>query len=244
MKTIKINATDSTNTFLKELAQNSAVENFTTVVANTQLKGRGQQNQKWFSEPNKNLTFSTFVIFDNFKIKHQKYLNYAISLAIYEVLFNENLPKLSIKWPNDIMSVNKKICGILIENTFIGNKIKNAVIGIGVNVNQECFPDFLKNKATSLKIENNNTYDLTILLNKLLLNIKVKIKLLKKECFTFLEDAYLKVLYKKNIPTMFKNSRDEIFIGIISGVSEDGKLQILLENDTIKEFGIKEVTFL
>ncbi len=243
MKIIKLNATDSTNCFLKDLAQNSILENFTVVVTKNQVNGRGQQEKKWISEPHKNLTFSTFVKHNKFKTYHKKYLTYAISLAIYEVLLKQKLPKLSIKWPNDIMSANKKICGILIENTFIGENIKNSVIGIGLNVNQEKFPDYLT-KATSIKLETSSEYNLDKLLKDILIQLQEKIKLLASKQFHFLEENYLKVLYKKNIPSMFKNNRDKIFIGIICGISNDGKLLIQLENDSIKEFGIKEVTFL
>ena len=243
MKIIKLSAIDSTNSFLKDLAQNSTLQNYTVAVTNKQHKGRGQQEAKWITEPFKNLTFSVFIEFYKLKIIQKKYLNFAISLAIYEVLFNENLPKISIKWPNDILSANKKICGILIENTFIGERIKNSVIGIGLNVNQEKFPDFLKN-VTSLKLLASKNYDLDDLLYIVLDKIKEKINLLENQQFQYLEEQYLNVLYKKNIPTMFKDTRDVIFIGMISGISDDGKLQILLEDDSIKEFGIKEVSFL
>ncbi|OAD44458.1 biotin--[acetyl-CoA-carboxylase] ligase [Polaribacter atrinae] len=243
MKTIKLSATDSTNSFLKDLSQNSTLENFTTVVTQNQTKGRGQQQNKWVSDPYKNLTFSVFISFQDLKVIQKKYLNFAISLAIYNVLFTKNLPKPSIKWPNDILSANKKICGILIENTFSGDRIKNSYVGIGLNVNQETFPEYLNN-ATSLKLETGIAYDLDILLPTVLEEIKKNIKLLTSKKFTLLEEKYLDVLYKKNIPTMFKNSKDEIFMGIISGISDFGKLQVQLEDDTIKEFGLKEISFL
>ena len=243
MKTIKLSATDSTNSFLKDLSQNSTLENFTTVVTQNQVKGRGQQESKWVSEPYKNLTFSVFITFDSLKIFQKKYLNFAISLAVYEVLFAKKIHTPSIKWPNDILSANKKICGILIENTFSGDKIKNSCVGIGLNVNQEIFPDFLTN-ATSLKIETGLDFNLDNLLKDVLFEIQHKIKLLSSQEFHQLEEKYLEVLYKKNIPTMFKNSKDEIFMGMISGISDHGKLQVLLEDDAVKEFGIKEISFL
>ncbi|MDN3619301.1 biotin--[acetyl-CoA-carboxylase] ligase [Polaribacter undariae] len=243
MKTIKLSATDSTNSFLKDLAQNSTLENFTTVVTQNQIKGRGQQQNKWVSEPHKNLTFSIFISFTDLKVVQKKYLNFAISLAIYDVLFANNLPKPSIKWPNDILSANKKICGILIENTFSGDRIKNSFVGIGININQETFPAYLNN-ATSLKLETGLEYDLDLLLKAILDEIKKNIKRLTSQNFNLLEEKYLDVLYKKNIPTMFKNSKDEIFMGMISGISDFGKLQVQLEDDVIQEFGLKEISFL
>ena len=243
MKIIKLNATDSTNSFLKNLLQNATLKNFTIIVTDKQTKGRGQLDSKWVSEPHKNLTFSVFIEFDSLKINQKKYLNFAISLAIYDVLFSKNLLKTSIKWPNDILSANKKICGILIENTFYGDRIKNTIVGIGLNVNQDVFPNFLTN-VTSLKLETGLEFNLDILLKEIVLRIKQRIKLLLSKDFDLLEENYLAVLHKKNIPTMFKTHKDEIFIGIISGISKNGNLQIRLEDDSVKEFGIKEVSFL
>lgn len=223
--------------------QNYALQNFTVVTTKKQTKGRGQLERKWVSEPNKNLTFSIFIEFKDLKITKKKYLNFAISLAIYTVLSSKNILKTAIKWPNDILSANKKICGILIENTFSGDSIKNAIIGIGLNVNQEVFPDFIYD-ATSLKLETALEFDLELLLNDILIALQKKINLLETKQFTVLEENYLKILYKKNIPTIFKNDRDKIFMGMISGISNNGKLQIQLNDNSIKEFGIKEVSFL
>ena len=72
MKLIKLNAIDSTSSFLKELAKNPIIENWTVVVADTQTSGRGQQTKNWVSEPNKNLTMSVFISDLNIKITHQK----------------------------------------------------------------------------------------------------------------------------------------------------------------------------
>jgi len=243
LKIIKLDAINSTNSFLKELAQDAALENLTVVVTNNQTNGRGQQVRKWISEPFKNLTFSIFIKFSDLQIQEKKYLNFAISLAIYESLLDLNIPRTTIKWPNDILSANKKICGILIENSIKGSKIQSSIIGIGLNTNQQVFSDLLKN-VTSLKNLTGKNYDLDILLKKIVEKIKEKVKLLDDNSFADLEKDYLNVLYKKNIPTIFKNSEDVLFMGIITGVSQDGKLQIQLEDETVREFGIKEITFI
>ena len=243
MKIIKLDTVVSTNSFLKDLSVSAALENFTVVVTQKQTKGRGQQKNEWLSEPYKNLTFSVFISLKDVKIIHKKYLNFAISLAIYRVLFDKNIPKISIKWPNDLMAANKKICGILIENTFFGDQIKSTIIGIGLNVNQEKFPASLRN-VTSLKLATLKETDLNALLHEILAELQSNLKLLESKDFHLLEEQYLNVLYKKNIPTMFKTSDDEIFMGIISGISDQGNLQIQLEDDSIKEFGIKEVSML
>jgi len=74
-------------------------------------------NTIWSSEDGKNLTFSVFIKIGDLKITNQKYLNYAISIGVYEAVNSYKLPKLKVKWPNDILSENDKIGGILIENS-------------------------------------------------------------------------------------------------------------------------------
>ena len=177
------------------------------------------------------------------KIIHQKSLNFAISLAIYDVLFTKNISKIAIKWPNDIVSANRKICGILVENTFKGDHIKNSVIGIGLNVNQENFPKTLTN-VTSLKLETLIEYDLDDLLKDLLMEIEKKIHDLATQKFDLLEKKYMNALYKKDTPSMFKSSSNKIFMGMITGISTNGKIQIQLEDESMREFGIKEISFL
>ena len=241
MKLIKLNAIASTSSFLKELAQDSPLENYTVVTTNEQTKGRGQQSNSWVSEPHKNLTTSIFIKDFDLQINNQKYLNFAISLAVFEVLLEEEIPKPTIKWPNDIMSANSKICGILIENSIKNQKIYATIVGIGLNINQTEFPDYLKN-VTSLKKIKGIDFNIDELLLKLIEKIKGKIQLLASKKYDVLENEYLQVLYKKNIPTMFKDSSDVLFMGIISGISASGNLLVELEDETIKEFGIKEIS--
>ena len=91
MEIIKLTTTESTNSYLKALLKDTTPKNFTTIVTEKQTKGRGQQESNWLSEPNKNLTFSVFISHENLKIIHQKSLNFAISLAIYDVLCTKNI---------------------------------------------------------------------------------------------------------------------------------------------------------
>ena len=242
MKIIKLNAIDSTNTFLKNMVSKVVADDFTVVVAKTQTKGRGQMNSEWVVEEGKNLTFSVFSRFTDLDVEKHKYLNFSVSLSVFEVLKELGLPNLAIKWPNDILSGNKKLGGILIENTLKGSNIVSSVIGIGINVNQDSFPENLPN-ASSVKKILGREFDLDVLLENILKNLKEYFNLLEKKEYNLLEEAYLKVLYKKNVPTMFKNSQNILFMGKIIGVSKSGNLQIELENETIQEFGLKEVSF-
>lgn len=251
MKIIKLNAIDSTNSFLKEMAGNSVLDNFTVVVTKEQTAGRGQMNSSWISQVGKNLTFSVFVKFLDLKILDKRYLNFAVSRSVFEALNAFDLPKLAIKWPNDIMTVNKKICGILIENSFQQRNIKWSVIGIGLNVNQEKFNNSLT-KATSIKKILKKEINLDELLALVLERLKENIQLLYDKEYDIIENNYLNVLYKKNVPSMFKTEEGELFMAKIIGVSEEGKLQLELDGENlcnnsnktlIKEFGLKEISF-
>ena len=224
------------------MATNSSLENYTTVVANTQTNGRGQRENTWQSEPNKNLTFSVFIKDIELPIEDQKYLNFAICLAVFEIISNHLKNNIFIKWPNDIMSANQKLCGILIENTISKNCINKTIVGIGLNVNQEIFSSNLK-KISSLKKISGKTYDLELLLNQILGTLKKQITLLNHKNFSKLERDYLNVMYKRNSPSMFKTSNNVLFMGKILGVSKSGRLKIEAQDGIIKEFGIKEVSF-
>ncbi|WGH76747.1 biotin--[acetyl-CoA-carboxylase] ligase [Tenacibaculum tangerinum] len=242
MKIIKLDAIESTNTFLKNMVSSVVVDDFTVVVAKTQMKGRGQMNSEWIVEEGKNLTFSVFSRFIDLAVENHKYLNFCVSLSVFDALKTLSIPSLSIKWPNDILSENKKIAGILIENMLKGSNIVSSVLGIGVNVNQDCFPESLPNATSVKKIIGKET-NLDTLLNDMLRRLKEYITLLDKKEYATLEKAYLEKLYKKNVPTMFKNSQNILFMGKIIGVSKSGNLQIELENETVQEFGLKEISF-
>jgi len=217
------------------------LENFTIAVTKEQTNGRGQMGTKWVSEPNKNLLCSVFVQFNSLPISHQVLINYAVSIAILNVLKAHKLPRLAVKWPNDILSSNKKICGILVENVMLKEEIKHSFIGIGLNVNQTVFSHNLN--ATSIVNELNYEVNLDTLLSELISELKIQISYITNASTNVLKKNYLKYLYKKNTPTMFKNSNGSLFMGKIIGVSSVGKLQIELENDAIKEFGVKEISF-
>ena len=196
MKIIKLDAIDSTNSFLKDLGRTTVLKNFTTVTAKQQLNGRGQEAGTWVSESGKNLTFSTYASFLALEIKNHKYLNFAVSLAVLETLIHLKVPNLQIKWPNDILAGNDKIAGILIENTLKEQKIQAAIIGIGLNVNQEYFPVFSR-KATSIKNFLQKEINLEDTLQLLLTSLQNKLALLKEGQFQLLETQYLEFLYKK-----------------------------------------------
>lgn len=243
MNIIKLNATDSTNEFLKRLKRETHLDDFTVVTADFQTNGKGQMGSEWKSESGKNLMVSILKKFDNLNITLQFNISLAISLAVYKTI-NLYLPdKLSIKWPNDILSDGFKIAGILIENTITDSKISDSIIGIGINVNQVIFSSEIK-KVSSLKLILNTDVDRDLLLRKLLINIETELLKVTNKDFINLKVEYLNYLYKKGIPTMFEDSRNIKFLAIIKDVSESGQLLVELENKQIKLFNFKEIKFL
>ena len=171
MNIIKLNAIDSTNSYLKELAQKSTLENFTVVLAKQQTLGRGQLGTTWVSDQGKNLTFSLLVNFNNFNIQDQFYLSMAVSLGLISALRAYIGMSLKIKWPNDILAEKDKLAGILIENVLKGPIIHHSIIGIGLNVNQLEFPTDIGN-VTSLKKLTGINFNNDELLNEILNSIK------------------------------------------------------------------------
>ena len=136
MQIIKLDATESTNTYLKELSAKKDLQDFTIILTENQTSGRGQLNSKWESENSKNLTVSILKKNIGITVDHLYLMNVCVSLSILESLNQFNIPNLKVKWPNDILSGNLKIGGILIENIISGSKIKRSIIGLGLNENE------------------------------------------------------------------------------------------------------------
>ena len=242
MQIIKLNATDSTNLYLKDLMKTNSLEDYTIVVAEKQTLGRGQMGTKWESKPFKNLTFSVLKQIDSGEVTHPFILNICVSLAVYTVLNKYHLPDLKVKWPNDILSGNFKICGILIENIFSGNRMLTSVIGIGLNVNQTTFND-LPN-VSSLKSLTGKTFNLDQLLVELQSVLKQTFFELDEKGAFEMQKKYENVLFRKDKPSTFKDKDGNLFMGFIKGVSNEGKLVVTLEDDIKKEFDLKEISLL
>ena len=239
---IKLDAIDSTNDFLKKLSLEPTTKNFTIVTTENQTNGKGQMGSKWVSETGKNLVVSILLKEIIPDIKKIFNLNFAIALSIIESLDSYNIKELSIKWPNDIMSGNKKIGGILIENILKSGNTIHSIIGIGLNINQTNFID-LPN-ASSLKIIMNQEYDKNEILNKVLDSIQSKSIELKSNNTDFLWKSYNDKLFKREIISIFSNNHNKKFMGIIQEVTKTGKLKLLLEDDIINEYDVKEISMI
>lgn len=239
MNRIKLSATESTNSYLKQLMVSTSVVDFTVVTAAEQTKGRGQLHSNWESEAGKNLTFSVLKLHKQLGLEGHFLISICISLALYQVLSSLGVPRLSIKWPNDILSGTSKICGILIENSIGGQEIKSSIIGIGLNVNQIAFLN--QPKASSLKLILNRELDLEELLGLIVKQLTISLAQLQKPNWDMMLENYESHLFKKDIPATFQEPKSPLFTGIIQGVTKEGKLRLLLDDDKIMEYGLKEV---
>ena len=214
------------------------MDDFSVVVANHQTNGRGQRGSSWLSEKDKNLTFSVLKRNISIVANQQFLLNILVSLSIVKSLEGFNIPKLAIKWPNDILSDHHKISGILIENLIKNKQIEYAIIGIGLNVNQVKFEGL--SKVSSLKNIMPLAVDKDELLTEIIDKLKMYFKLYSENGSEFLNSEYESYLFRKDKPSTFSSHDNSLFTGIIRGVSASGKLCVQME-DFNKEFDLKEL---
>jgi len=242
MNIIKLNAIDSTNTYLKNIVAKALPEDYTVVVTKHQSKGRGQMGTSWSTEADKNLIVSVFRQLGDLDIIQQFYISMVVALAIHDALKVFQIPDLNIKWPNDILSGDKKLCGILIENSVKKNGLLCSVIGFGINVNQKYFQNLPK--ATSMTNVTGIIFDKDEVLSIVLNRLKLYFELLESKQLPDIKLAYETFLFRKNKPSTFIYPNKEKFSGIIKGITDKGKLRVWTEDDIIKLFDFKEVALL
>ena len=232
-KIIKLDAIDSTNDWLKEkFLQGNCIEG-DLVWVNDQTNGRGQRDNRWISAAGKNLTFSLFKVFGKLLVRDQFLINCSVTLAILMALKEINIPDLSLKWPNDILSGNKKIGGVLIENFVRGERFSGTIVGVGLNVNQDNFDLFPK--ASSILMLTQKEQHLDELLKRILEKFNDFFEQCKSENKIELINQYQANLYMKDQWVDFENS-DSTLKGKIKGINSKGKIKIEKENGTVEYF--------
>ena len=239
MRIIKVDAIDSTNSYARELfRKNSSVESF-CVVAKEQLKGRGQRGTSWNAKPGQNLTFSVLLPQPTVSLSHQFLLSAAVATSMIRALRLLNIPKLKLKWPNDIMSANYKIGGILIENIVSEGVLSASILGVGLNMNQTNFPGLPA--ASSLKLATGQTFSTDELLEKILNKIEADFKEISDESAEGIMETYKKKLFRKGLVSTFQKRDMSFFTGIIEDVTLSGLLVVRTESNDRQEFDLKEV---
>jgi len=238
---IRLPETESTNSHAIRLLAQSRPAEGSVIITDHQTKGKGLDTNSWESEKGKNLTFS-LILYPEFTADRQFVFNKAVSLGICDFLQAE-LPaqKVTIKWPNDIYLGDKKACGILIQNSVIGNRFDYVVVGIGLNVNQTLFMSDAPNPI-SMKMITSKDYNLDILLEKLLDSVIMRYAQVKPESSSKIENDYFKSLYRAMEWHKYLVKNDKI-TARITGTNEYGQLILETENGEVLVCDLKEVKF-
>ncbi len=240
---VKLQSVDSTNNWLKAyLSKSAPVAEGTVIMAEEQFAGRGQAGNTWISRPGENLTISILLKPGFLQPGEQFQLNKAVSLAVSDVLKRYLPDAVRIKWPNDLYAGDQKLGGILIENILQGNRIKHAIIGIGLNINQLEFDKSLKN-VTSLRKILHIHYDISSILTEICAAIEARYLQLRAGRSKLQDKDYLEMLYAFNREQLFETEGITI-TGIIRGVTPAGRLIIDTPVSDNLSFGFKEIKFI
>ena len=235
------NSLTSTNNKAVELALKNEPEGI-VVVCNYQTKGKGQRENSWESEDGKNLTFSILMRPVFLPAEKQFILSKIVSLAVYDYLKSINI-EASIKWPNDIYIEDRKVTGILIENSIMGENISFSVAGIGLNLNQKQFSNKITNPISVIQKTGIIT-NIKDALNNLLLCFDRRYKMLKNGKLNDINTDYFNALYRSKGYHLYKQQCNEkTFKAKIKDVLNTGELILEDENGITSQFAFKEIIF-
>jgi len=240
-----LDSVNSTNSQLVDLVKKGGIPEGFLLSADYQEAGRGQVHAKWKSEKGKNLLLS-FAFFPSFLALNDIFmLNKAFALGVSDLVRKQTREKITIKWPNDIYFNDRKICGILVENSINSTGIQYTILGLGLNVNQVDFPKELPNPS-SLRLITGKEFDREEVLADLCSCIEARYLQLKRNELAALKSDFEKILYRRDEWHYFISER-EVFQGMIKGVDLRGRLLVLLKDDKMnieKYYDLKEIKFL
>jgi BirA family biotin operon repressor/biotin-[acetyl-CoA-carboxylase] ligase len=228
----------STNSYAKQLNGESSYHG-SLVLADHQTGGRGQYDRKWQVEPGQNLTFS--LVFEPQKAERFTLLTLACALAVSDVIDSQAGLETKLKWPNDILCNGKKLCGILTETQFSGNKVERVVVGIGLNVNQTDFTGELKESATSLAQEYKRPFSREKLLTGLIQKIEYYYRLWNQFNPDLVQLINRKMLGFGEWTSLVVNNEELEGEYKFLGVNESGALLALDKEFDLKTFAYEQV---
>ncbi|WP_185866975.1 biotin--[acetyl-CoA-carboxylase] ligase [Blattabacterium cuenoti] len=243
---IILNEIDSTNLYAKKYIHYNKY-NWIVIWTMNQTKGIGMNKNSWYTEKKRDLTFSiVFRPINTLYIKKIYIINIIISNAMHKFLseyYNKkNKEQIWIKWPNDIIINNKKVSGILIENSFFLKKVHTIIVGIGLNVYQKQLKEGWN--ASSLEKIFNINFDLDYLLHNIIYFIQKEYLIFTKNGEKFIREYYIDHLYLKDIISLFYIYKTKNYIvGIIRSITDQGFLVIEF-NNRLHFFYHKEIKFL
>ena len=233
----------STNALaLEEVAKTTPSEG-TVISADFQTAGRGQIGSSWHASPGKNLLLSVIFRPRWLAARQQFSLSQAVALAVADTVSHFAQTQAMVKWPNDVYLADKKLAGILIQNSLAGQYLQSSVVGIGLNVNEVDFPVNLP-RPGSLQQHLGQELDRQEVQQLLFQRLEARYLQLKNTP-AVIRAAYLQNLYRYQEWHSFqKVISGQIFTGQIIGVQETGKLAIQMEQTQVEYFDLKEVAFL
>lgn len=229
----------STNSEAIQLALQGAKEG-TVVTCGNQTAGRGQRDNKWLAKASENITMSV-ILRPKIDVSRLFLISKAFSLAVVNVLVKYHV-NTCVKWPNDIYASNKKIAGILLEHSFLGNNFNFSVIGLGLNVNQTDFPQ-MENAPTSIINETGKQYNITEVLTELLNEFNCLYPLLNTSGETINKEYFTK-LYRLNGYHKYKQPDGEIFSAKIVNVADSGEIHLEDSSGNLRTYFFKEVEYI
>ncbi len=244
---IVLEQTDSTSRYLSSLCeeQHDQLGSFTTVRAEFQSAGKGQRGNSWESEAGKNLTFSFVLYPESLPAKRQFVISQVVSLGIVQVLQSYQADGFSVKWPNDIYYLDKKICGILIEVYLQGMNLGRCVCGVGININQDFFLSDAPNPISLCQIVGREV-NREELLQQVLSEIrKLYLQLLGggEQVVIELSDLYFQHLYRKEGYYRYKDAQGEFMAKLVK-VGLDGRLFLEDKERLLRSYLFKEVQYI
>ena len=213
---------DSTNTKAKELAEQGA-ESGTLIVADQQVAGKGRRGRSWESPAGSGI-FMTILLKPEINPNHASMLTLVTALAVAKALAEVTGENAQIKWPNDIVVNGKKVCGILTEMSAQFDYINHIVIGIGINVHNESFPEEIEKMATSLYLESKKKFHRAEIIEKVLEYFENYYELfLKTEDLSSMVKEYDSLLVNRNANVKVLDLK-EPFEGKAKGITATGEL--------------------
>ncbi|WP_375436423.1 biotin--[acetyl-CoA-carboxylase] ligase [uncultured Hymenobacter sp.] len=231
----------STNTEAQDLIYRNRATDGCVVITDKQTAGRGQRGNHWEAAPGENLTLSVIWRPTFLPAPDQFSLSQAVALAVHDwagTLLGPD-PVLRVKWPNDIFFGDKKLGGILIENTLSGTMIQHSIVGIGMNINQR---EFQVPTATSFAALTGRAYALATLASRLLEHLERRYLQLRAGRLAAIRSDYCQVLYRYQQPHLYEIDGRQI-TGEIVGVDEAGRL-ILAASGQVRFFDLKQIRYI
>lgn len=238
---IRLTETESTNSYLKQLALHNKPDEWTTVISDYQSQGRGQRGNSWEAEPGKNLLMS-LILYPEFIANDAQFLISKITAIALCDTFREYAEGFSIKWPNDTYWHDRKIAGTLIESEWIGTRLNHIIIGNGINLNQQQFKSNAPNPVSLLQITGQET-SIETFLYRFMDRLAERYHQLRKAEYELINQDYHNRLYRSEGFHRYADVHGE-FTARLLHVGNDGRLYLMDETGKERQYWFKEVNYI